>query len=137
MKVKAFLYKYKKCRWDKNKLNMEIKIIKNSINRQELARLARESFGDMVKAVVDVRQEIMAVGGGLHSDAEVELSEKESSRREFTWGINLYPEKLDDDWIEFDSMVNLKPQFGNRSRGVENAEIRAKIRAIVDKLVKD
>ena len=79
----------------------------------------------------------MAVGGELHADEEVLLSEQENSKRENTWGINLYPKKSIDNWIEFDSMINLKPSFGNRSRDVKNPETREKIINIVKKLVKE
>ena len=51
------------------------------------------------------------------------------------WGINLYPEKSGEAFIEFDSMVNLKPAYGNRTRGVENNEVREKIINIVNKFV--
>ena len=114
---------------------MEIKIVKESISKKELEEIASEEFGDVVKAVVDVGQEIMAIGGELHSDEEVLLMEEEGSKRENTWGINIYPKKNDGEWIEFDSMVNLKPAFGNRTRGVDDLEIQKKIRAIVAKLV--
>lgn len=114
---------------------MEIKIVKDTITRSELAEIAKNQFGDLVKAVVDVEKKIMAIGGELHSDGEVLLIEQEGSKREYTWGINLYPSKSGEDWIEFDSLVNIKPQVGNRSRGVDNAEIREKIKSIVNKLV--
>lgn len=115
---------------------MGITVIKDNISKEKLAQMARESFGDMVKAVVDVRQEIMAIGGELHADEEVLLSEQEHSKREDTWGINLYPGKSGGAMIEFDSMVNLKPAYGNRSRGVEDPTIQTKIRAVVAKIVK-
>lgn len=114
---------------------MKIRIVKNLIRRAELAEIAREGFGDVVKAVVDVEQEIMALGGELHADEEVHLVEEEKSLREHTWGINLYPEKTGAEFIEFDSMINLKPAYGNRSRGVESPEVRARIEAVVRKLV--
>ena len=101
----------------------------------ELKKRAKEQFGDLVKAVVDVERGIMVVGGELHADGEVELMEKEGSRREHTWGINLYPEKFGDAFIEFDSMINLKPAFGNKTRGVESEEVRIKIKTIVQKLI--
>jgi len=96
--------------------------------------MAKERFGDLVKAVVDIEQEIMAVGGEMHADEEAVLMEKEKSKRENTWGINIYPEK--EESIEFDSVINLKPSFGNRSRNVENQEIKNKIREIIDKLIR-
>jgi len=114
---------------------MPIIIVKDSIKQEELKRVAKKQFGDLVKAVVDIEQGIMAVGGELHSDEEVSLMEQENSKREYTWGINLYPEKTGDDWIELDSVINLKPSFGNRSRGVDNPTVRKKIRKIVEKLV--
>ena len=116
---------------------MEIKIIKDSISHQELIEIANEGFGDFVKVVVDVEQGIMAIGGELHADEEVVLTEKENSKREHTWGINIYPKKSENEWIEFDSMINLKPHYGNRSRDVENHQIKEKIKNIVKKLVVD
>lgn len=116
---------------------MDIKIIKNSIQKAELHDIAKEVFGDLVKAVVDLEHEIMAVGGELHADEELLLVEQEGAQREYTWGINLYPDNAGDDFIEFDSMINLKPAFGNRTRGVDNEEVQEKIRNIVNKLVKE
>jgi thymidylate synthase len=112
-----------------------MKIIKDSININELKEMAREEFGDVIKAVVDIMQGIMAVGGELHADEEVLLMEEAGSKRQDTWGINLYLEKSGEDFIEFDSMINLKPHYGNRSRGVEDSEVRDKIKKIVEKLV--
>lgn len=114
---------------------MAIRVIKNSVSRQELREIAARQFGDFVKAVVDVEQKIMAIGGELHADEEVVLSETENSRREDTWGVNLYPDTSGEEWIEFDSMVNIKPHHGNRSRDVEDAAIREKIRLVVNILV--
>ena len=114
---------------------MEIKIIKKPINKQELIGVAKNQFGDLIKAVVDIEQGIMAISGELHADEEVVLMEKEGSKREYTWGINLYPETSEGDWIEFDSMINLKPSYGNRSRNVDNPDIQKQIKDIVEKLV--
>ena len=58
---------------------MEIKIIKDSISRHDIIAMANAGFGDLVKAVVDVEQEIMAIGGELHADEEVLLMEKAGS----------------------------------------------------------
>lgn len=114
---------------------MEISIIKNPISRAELRIIAKERFGDLVKVAVDIEQEIMAAGGELHIDEEVLLIEQENSKQENVWGINIYPDNSGDDFIEFDSMINLKPAFGNRSRSIDNPEIREKVIAVVKKLV--
>jgi hypothetical protein len=114
---------------------MEIQIVKSPINKKQLEEIAKQGFGLLVKAVVDVGQGIIAIGGELHSDEEVKLMEEEMSKRGETWGINLYPGKIKEEWIEFDSMVNIKPSFDNYSRDVENPETKEKIRNIVDKLI--
>ena len=116
---------------------MEVKIIKDTISKKELVDIAEKQFGDLVKAVVDVEQGIIAIGGELHADGEVALIEQERSKREHTWGINFYPKISSEKWIEFDSVINLKPSFGNRSRGIDNFEIKEKIRNIIKKLVSE
>ena len=89
----------------------------------------------MVKAVVDIEQEIMAIGGELHADEEAVLIEN-GSRNNDLWGINIQFNEPENAWIEFDSMINLKPALGNRSRSVESAEIQEKIKKIVSLLIK-
>jgi hypothetical protein len=111
-----------------------MKIIDKEITIQELRKMAQETFGNMVKAVVDVKREIMAVDAELHADEEAYLLEHGSDQRDL-WGINLYPDVSGDDFVEFDSMINLRPAQGNRSRGVEDAKTQEKIRLIVSTLV--
>jgi hypothetical protein len=109
-------------------------IVKDRTSRAELATLAEQQFGDLVKAVVDIKRGIMAVGGELHSDEESLLLEDGSEQQDL-WGINLYPATAGADWIEFDSMINIRPAHGNRSRGVDDPEARRAIAALVDRLV--
>lgn len=77
----------------------------------------------------------MALGADLHADEERVLLEQ-GSLQEDLWGINIYPELAQDSWVEFDSMINLRPTQGNRSRGVDDPKIRARIIEIVSELVK-
>lgn len=111
-----------------------IKLIRDKISREELRVMAQEGYGDLVKAVVDIKQGIMTVGGDLHADEETFLLEQ-GSRQEDLWGINIYPDRSGDEWIEFDSMINLRPWQGNRTRGVENIETQERIRNLVQSLV--
>ncbi|BFU91617.1 MAG: hypothetical protein NTAFB01_28040 [Nitrospira sp.] len=115
---------------------MEIMVIRTSVTKTDLNTMATQQFGDMVKAVVDVEQGIMAIGGELHSDEEATLLEQGSLQRNL-WGINLYPERPTSEWIEFDSMINVRPSGGNRSRYVERAEIRNAVIVVVNRLVQD
>ena len=102
----------------------EIYIIEKSIARYELKKIAKERFGDMVKGAVDIEQGIMALGGEFHMDESIFLYENRQSKSDDVWGINLYPDMMGDDILEFDSMINLKPSLGNRTRGVDNLEIQ-------------
>jgi hypothetical protein len=113
---------------------MEIKVVRDAVSRDELMEIAKPQFGDMVKAVVDVEQSIMAIGGELHSDEEAVLPDQGSVQRHL-WGINLYPDKPLDEWIEFDSLINVRPSGGNRSRSVESSEIREAVTSVVNRLV--
>jgi Protein of unknown function (DUF5674) len=70
----------------------------------------------------------------LHSDEEALLIAHGSDQTEL-WGINLYPGLEGDDFVEFDSMINLRPSRGNRGRGVEDPAMREHIRRIVHTLV--
>ena len=96
--------------------------------------MAAERFGDLVKAVVDVEKGIMAIGGDLHADEEALLLEQ-GSRQNDLWGINIYPENAFPEMVEFDSMINLRPSQGNRSRGVEDEQVMTLILEIIKRLV--
>jgi hypothetical protein len=106
----------------------------NPISLDELRVLAEQRFGDMVKGVVDLRRCLMLLDAEMHADQEAELLAGGSAQGDL-WGINLYPGLPEADWIEFDSMINLRPSFGNRSRDVDDQETRAKIEALVGRLV--
>lgn len=111
-----------------------MRVVRDTVSRGELSEIAKQQFGDMVKAVVDVEQSVMAIGGELHSDEEAMLLDQGSAQRH-PWGINLYPDKPLTEWIEFDSMINVRPSGGNRSRYVESPEIREVVIRIVNRLV--
>lgn len=112
-----------------------MKIINGEMTIKELQVMAEKMFGNFVKAVVDVNRGLMAVDAELHADEEAYLLEN-GSRQKDLWGINLYPELTGDDFIEFDSMINLRPSQGNLTRGVADKKIQQKIRQIVNKLIK-
>ena len=115
----------------------EIEIVRadDRVLVSHLEELAGRMAGQLVKAVVDVADGRLAIGGLMHADEEAVLLDLGSRQRDL-WGINLYPDQYGtDDFIEFDSMINLRPGQGNRSRSVDDAGVRAQIRSIVDGLV--
>lgn len=111
-----------------------MKIVTERITLGELREMAEAGFGTLVKAVVDIKTGIVAVDAELHSDQEALLLENGSAQRDL-WGINLYPDADGEEWIEFDSMINLRPSAGNRTRGVDDQTVRDRIREIVTRLV--
>ena len=113
---------------------MDIRIITEAIAKKALEEIAKHQFGDMVKAVVDIQRNIMAIGGELHADEEAILLENGSKQTDL-WGINLYIDKPEEEWIEFNSMINIRPSQNNRSRSVENQDTQKKIKAIVASLI--
>ena len=114
---------------------MQIITASDAITLDQLKSLIGRYFIDMVKAVVDIERKIMAVDAELHSDLEGLLL-SDGSRQKDLWGVNFYPDLEGDDFIEFDSMINMRPSQGNRSRGVEDLEIQKAIRQLVALRVK-
>ena len=112
-----------------------MKILDEITTVEELKNIAINTFGDLVKAVVDVELELVAVDAELHSDLEALFLEK-GSKQESLWGINFYPELQGEDFIEYDSMINMRPSQGNITRGVDDKAICHKIVSIVNKWVK-
>ena len=101
---------------------------------QELQKMSHNFFEDMIKGVVDTEKRILAIDAELHADLEAFLLSA-GSRQEDLWGINLYPYLAGDDFLEFDSMINIKPSQNNRSKSVESLEIQRRIREIINQTV--
>lgn len=112
-----------------------MKLISDSISINELKEMSKRIFGGLVKAVVDIKKNIMVVDADMHADEEKILLEQ-GSKQDDVWGINLYPELTGNDFIEFDSMINVRPRLNNFSRNIENKDLQKNIINIVNKLVK-
>jgi uncharacterized protein DUF5674 len=111
-----------------------IVIVRDRMPRDELARLVRLLFGDMVKFVVDIERGIAAVGGELHADAEATLLEN-GSRQEDLWGANYYPGTGPEGCLEYTSLINIRPSAGNPSMEIADAAIRERVRDIAFALI--
>ena len=119
---------------EKDVRSMGTVLVSEPISVSRLREIGEELYGDMVKAVVDVKKDVMAVGAELHADEEAFLLAR-NSQQEDLWGINIYTDRTSMDMIEFDSMINIRPRQQNRSRYVEDPQLRADIIQIVHKLV--
>jgi len=111
-----------------------MRIIQGTLKKEELRQIAAQTFGEMVKAVVDIGRGLIAIDAELHSDLEAMLLEDGSAQNDL-WGINLYPDLNGSDFIEFDSMINMRPSQGNRSRGVEAEATRGAIQRVVQERI--
>ena len=109
-------------------------LIDKKITLTDLKKMSSRMFGGLVKAVVDIKRKKMVVDGAMHADEEKYLLDN-GSKQDDLWGINLYPELSGKDFIEFDSIINIRPRLNNFSRGVDNKGIRKKIIEIVNKLI--
>jgi hypothetical protein len=110
-----------------------MKII-TEISILDLKEMAKNFFGNMVKAVADIDKNLIALDAELHSDLESLLIENGSKQNDL-WRINFYPDEVED-FLEFDSMINIHPSQNNFSRGVEKEDVRKIISDLVQKAIK-
>jgi hypothetical protein len=111
-----------------------IVVVDRRIDRNELARLVKLFFEDMVKYVVDVERGVAAVGGELHADAEQELLAA-GGRQEHLWGANYYPGRGRDRCIEYTALINIRPAQNNRSMLIEDPALRERVRDLTYALI--
>ena len=111
-----------------------MQILQQAISIAELKALAQNTFGDMIKCVADVKRSLLAVDADLHADLERLLLENGSAQEDL-WGFNLWVEEEGEDFIEFDSLINIRSWQDNPSRGVENPEVQKVIKSIVDRFI--
>ena len=112
----------------------KIIIAREKMNHKSLKEACEAWFGDMVKIVVDIENEIVGLGGDLHADAEHLLIEKGSDSRNI-WGVNFYPWHEPDQRIEWQAMINIRPKLGNASMDIQDEGIRQKIKTIIKRIV--
>ncbi len=64
-----------------------MQILQTAITRAELATLAENTFGDMIKSVADVKRGLLALDAELHADLERLLLENGSAGEDqsFPW----------------------------------------------------
>ena len=111
-----------------------MQILQKPVSREELKRIAENTFGDMVKCVADVRMNLLAIDSDLHADLERLLLDNGSAQEDL-WGFNLWVEEEGEDFVEFDSLINIRAWQGNPSRDVLNLEVREAIKSIVAKFI--
>ena len=112
-----------------------MEIISKKISRDELNKMDSGYFEDKIKAVVDIEKQIIGVDAELHADIEGVLIEEGSELRNL-WGINFLADEDEiEEFVKFDSLINIHPKQNNRSRDVEDENIRNKILEAVEKWI--
>jgi Protein of unknown function (DUF5674) len=107
----------------------------DKITITELSEMAEKMYGSLVKAVVDLKKDLLVVDAEMHVDEEQYLLESGSQQADL-WGINLYPSRYGkDDFIEFDSMINIRPSAKNMSRWVDDKTTQKLINELVSRKV--
>lgn len=109
-------------------------ILEHPISRAELKIYAANTFGDMIKCVADVDKGLLAIDAELHADLERLLLENGSQQTDL-WGFNLYPDETGEDFIEYDSLINIRSWQGNPSRDVLDQGVRDRIAIVVGKFI--
>ncbi|MBI4086128.1 MAG: hypothetical protein HY433_02725 [Candidatus Liptonbacteria bacterium] len=110
---------------------MNIKIVEDKISLRELREIAQEFYTTMVKGVVDIEKEIVAFGGEYHADAN-EVMMENGSRQNDVWGFNVYFDRPRESWIEYISLINIRPKAGNMEMEIQDKNIRDKMEAIIN-----
>ncbi len=114
---------------------MNIRVVTDQISLGELHELAQETFVSMIKGVVDIEKKTVAFGGQYHMDANMVLIQNGSEQNN-VWGFNLQLEQPPSDWIEYVSLINIRPLAGNRSMKIRDSVLREKMKSIVDAKIK-
>ncbi|MBI4155786.1 MAG: hypothetical protein HY507_00965 [Candidatus Zambryskibacteria bacterium] len=110
---------------------MNIVIISDTITIDELKKIAKEFYVTMIKGVVDIKKEVIAFGGQYHIDANAVLTEKGSQQQD-VWGFNVNFIKPKEEWIEYNSLINIRPLQENYDMEVLDEDIRRKMKKIIN-----
>ena len=113
---------------------MRVYILDKKINWEELEKIAEETFGSVVKAATDIEKRRIALGGEWHSECQELLVEQGSDGRN-VWGFNIHLDRPRNDWLEFFSLINIKPSLGVKDMEIKDENIKQAIRAIVDEFI--
>lgn len=110
---------------------MNIKIVKDKISTEELEAIGQEFYQSIIKGVVDIEKQIVAFGGEYHIDASEILINNGSSQND-VWGFNIVFDRPKDSWIEYISLINIRPQVGNLDMEVQDKALREKMKNIIN-----
>ncbi len=110
---------------------MTMLILTQKATPEELKQIS-EHFHGFIKVVVDLEQGILCAGADRHVDEEQELLIN-GSKQANLWGGGF---DIETGEIDYNSMINLRPNQDNPSRDILSTEIREKFDKIVTKILR-
>ena len=111
-----------------------MRIITEPTNLNEIWEQRETPFVELLKIVVDIENEIIAVDSEMHADLEEKLLERGSKQHDL-WGANVYPLRNSDDFIEFTALINIRPAQDNKSMEVLDTGNKQRMDKIIRKLL--
>ena len=91
----------------------------NPYSKEEIEQL-KEQFDVYIKTVIDVNKKICSAGCDRHFDSEKILLEQGSHQADL-WGGGIDLETM---VIDYNSMINIRPQQNNSSNEIQDTNIR-------------
>ena len=110
---------------------MNIVIVEDKITVPELKEVSKEFYNPIIKGVVDIEREIVAFGGEWHIDANMKLIE-DGSKQKNIWGFNIDLDKSKGDWLEYNSLINIRPLAGNRQLDIQDQNLKERMKSIIN-----
>ncbi len=92
---------------------------------------ASEDLNGYIKIDVDIELEILTAGGEWHYEGE-QLLLKQGSKQENIWGGGIDWESKE---IDYNSMINMRPNQDNPSRDILSPKIRKKFSEIIKNIL--
>lgn len=109
-----------------NNRSMAVVFVNDKVTTDDL-KIAQEEYGKYVKIVVDIKNNLMTIGGEWHADGEKVLLEH-SADKDSVWGGGI---DLDTKNIETIALINLRPNLDNNSQEILDKDTREKFVSIV------
>jgi hypothetical protein len=109
-----------------------IQILRTRATKQQVDDMLLP-LGTYVKIAVDILRGVLAGGGVLHADCEAVLLE-DGSQQQDIWGADWNPLSQQ---LTYESLINIRPQQGNRSLVIQDSTVRERVREITQTLLGD
>ena len=107
-----------------------IHLLKEKTTSTQIQKMLQE-YDDMIKIVVDIRRRFLSGGGEMHVDCESVLLD-DGSEQDDLWGANWYP---NEQRIEFESLINIRPRMGNRNIVIQDENIRRQVESVAREIL--